>query len=101
MVRVAVFVFFTLCSACLAFAEEASNNCHDPASWADWEERVAKHPQDQELHLLHALWMGLCVKVEKGDIPFAEAIDIFENARETLIQQRQEQHRLKKNPAPL
>jgi exonuclease VII small subunit len=45
--------------------------------------------------------MGLCFKVEAGDIPLDEAISIFENARHTLIQQRQEEKQEKKHPAPL
>lgn len=51
--------------------------------------------------MLHALWMGLCFKVEAGDIPLDEAISIFENARHTVIQQRQEENRAKKESAPL
>jgi hypothetical protein len=31
------------------------NNCHDPAAWADWNERVMKYPDDKEFHVLHAL----------------------------------------------
>jgi len=45
--------------------------------------------------------MGLCLKVEAGDIPRADAITIFENARHTLIQQRQEENQGKKEAAPL
>ncbi len=59
------------------------------------------HPDDQEVQVLHTLWMGLCFKVETGDIPLDEAISIFENARHTLIQQRQEEDRAKKESAPL
>ncbi len=60
-----------------------------------------EHPHDQDLQVLHALWMGLCFKVETGAISLADAISIFENARRTLIQQRREQSQGKKPPAPL
>ena len=51
---------------------------------------MAKHPEDIELQTLHALWLGLCQKVERGEVTAAQAIDIFEKARQTLVQQRQE-----------
>jgi hypothetical protein len=81
--------------------EEDSNNCHDPAAWTDWQERVNKHPDDQELQVLHALWMGLCFKVDTGALPFTDAITIFENAHNILIQKRQEESQGKQQPAPL
>jgi hypothetical protein len=67
----------------------------------DWQERVNTHPDDQEVQVLHALWMGLCFKVKTGDLALDDAITIFENARSTLIQQRQEENRAKKEAAPL
>ena len=67
----------------------------------DWQERVNTHPDDQEVQVLHALWMSLCFKVETGDILLDDAITIFENARSTLIQQRQEENRAKQEAAPL
>jgi hypothetical protein len=101
MSRVVMPVLFTICLVFPAFADEAPNNCHDSASWQDWNDRVKKHPGDNELHTLHALWLGLCVKVERGDVSLDDAITIFENARNTLIQQRQEEKGEKKPPAPL
>ena len=95
-----VLLVLSLCSPTLA-QEEAGNNCRDPAAWKDWQERVAKLPHDQELRVLHARWMGLCFKVERGDIGFDEAASIFENARNILIQQRREQSQDKKPEAPL
>jgi hypothetical protein len=75
--------------------QEEKNNCHDPAAWADWNERVTKYPDDKELQVLHALWIGLCVKVEKGEISFDDAMATFENARNALIQKRREERREK------
>jgi hypothetical protein len=93
---------FLLCCSCPAVAQEQeTNNYQDPAAWTDWQERVSQHPKDQELHLLYALWMGLCIKVDKGEVPFEDAISLFEHARQALIQQRQEEKRAKKSPAPL
>lgn len=61
--------------------EKAPNNCHDPQAWSEWEERTAKNQGNVELQTLHALWMGLGAKVERGDIEFGQATDIFERAR--------------------
>ena len=79
-----------LAYAALAQPEER-NDCHNPAAHAHWEATVAKHPGDLELHTLHALWLGLCHKVDRKDITAAQAIDIFEKARQTMVQQRQEE----------
>ena len=84
----------------LRAAEQDPNHCHEPSVWPDWEERTAKHPDDLELQTLPALWMGLCRKVERGDIELAHATGIFERAREALIQQRREQ-RKDHQPPPL
>lgn len=73
--------------------EQDPNNCHDPSAWSDWEERTAQHPEDTELHTLHALWMGLCVKIDQGAIAFEQAMVIFERAREALFQQRRPQRK--------
>jgi hypothetical protein len=53
-------------------------------AWEDWQARVGQHPDDKELHTLHALWLGLCVKVERGDLAFDEASALFEQTRRTL-----------------
>ena len=45
---------------------------------------------DEELHTLHALRIGLCAKVDKGQITLKQATVIFESARETIIQKRGE-----------
>jgi hypothetical protein len=81
--------------------EKEKNHCDDSAAWADWDARAQRHPEDQELQLLHALWMGLCFKVERGEIALGEAISIFEQARGTLMQKRREEHQQQKPPAPL
>lgn len=93
MSRVVVFFLLTVGLVCSAFAEDATTNCHDPASWADWNARAAQHPEDTALQTLHALWMGLCLKVEQGGLTLEEAITIFERARRTLVKERTEEQR--------
>ena len=43
-----------------------------------------------EVQALHALRIGLCVKVDKGGITLDQATEIFESAREAIIQKRKE-----------
>ena len=60
------------------------NACHEAASWQEWQDLLARHPQDMDLHTLHALRLGLCLKVERGDLQVEEATAIFEEARQAL-----------------
>jgi hypothetical protein len=69
----------------------AENACHDAASWQAWQDLLAQTPQDMDLHTLHALRLGLCVKVARGDLQVDEATTIFEDARQALLAQRRAQ----------
>jgi len=75
--------------------------CRDEASRADWDTRVAQHPTDAELQTLHALWLGLCVKVERGDMDLEEASTIFEKVRGTLVRNRLEERQDKAESSAL
>ncbi len=69
---------------------ESENYCHDKESWKEWDALVEKNPNDTEVQALHALRIGLCVKVDKGGITLEQATEIFESAREAIIQKRKE-----------
>ena len=84
-----VVLFLTLLSPAISFAEP-ENYCLDQNSWAEWDELVAKNPNDMEIHTLHALRIGLCVKVDRGGITIDQATEIFESAREAIIHKRQD-----------
>lgn len=71
----------------LVLAEEV-NYCTDPESWEEWEALVEKYPNDMEVHTLHALRIGLCVKVERKELTVPQATDIFEKARQIIIQKK-------------
>jgi hypothetical protein len=101
MFRTLLLLFFMLYLAVPAWAADATNNCHEQKAWEDWQARVSKHPEDNELHTLHALWLGFCMKVERGDLAFDEASALFEQTRRTLIQRRQDENQGKKPRAPL
>jgi len=69
---------------------ESENYCHDNESWKKWDELIQEAPQDTALQTLHALRIGLCVKVDRGEITLDMATEIFESAREAIIQKRKE-----------
>lgn len=69
-------------------AVATDNYCEDPESWEEWEALVKKYPNDLELHYLHALRIGLCVKVERGELTVEQATSIFETARDAVIEKK-------------
>ena len=80
-------VLFVRCAA----AEK--NYCHDPEAEAQWQALLAKHPGDMELQALHALRIGICVKVDQGVLTLDEGTQIFEKARAALIGQWEHEKR--------
>jgi len=85
-----------LFSLCLIFAvysaafAESQNYCHDKESWKEWDALVEKNPNDMEVQTLHALRIGLCAKVDRDQITIDQATEIFESAREAIIQKRKD-----------
>ena len=75
---------------CGFVSAESENYCHDKESWKEWDTLVERNPNDMEVQALHALRIGLCAKVDKGGITIDQAIEIFESAREAIIQKRKE-----------
>ena len=65
------------------------NHCHDPQAWVRWNQTVAKNPDDMELQFLHALWLGLCLKVERQELSVEQATGLFEQALSQLVERRQ------------
>ena len=89
-----VALILVLCG--LVYAE-SENYCHDKDSWKEWDALVEKNPNDTEVQTLHALRIGLCVKVDRGEITLDRATEIFESARETIIQNRKENQKRKQD----
>jgi hypothetical protein len=52
---------------------------------------IQKHPDDMQIHALHALRLGLCFKVERGVLTVSQATEIFENMRSALINAKENQ----------
>ena len=77
--RTAILLTFLLLLPGLVRASET--HCEDSTAWQDWEHRTAQHPDDTALHTLHALWMGLCAKVQRKDFNTEQADEVFEYVR--------------------
>ena len=80
-------VIFTLFFANLP-AIAAEDYCSDPESWEEWEELIEKYPNDSDIQALHALRIGLCLKVERGDLTLEQGTDIFEKARKAILEKK-------------
>ena len=79
------------------FTKEPTNYCLDKESWKEWDALVKKYPDDKDVQTLHALRLGLCVKVEQGSITFEQATDIFNRAHEMVIQNTESEREVVKN----
>ncbi len=82
-----VFLIFTLLFANLPVIA-AENYCSDPESWEEWEKLVEKYPNDSDVQALHALRIGLCLKVERGDLTVEQGVNIFEKARKAILEKK-------------
>ena len=69
---------------------QSENYCHDKESWEEWDALVERNSNDMEVQALHALRIGLCAKVDRGEITLEQATEIFESAREAIVQKRKE-----------
>lgn len=75
---------------------EPDNYCKDAVSWQQWHELLEKHPQDDALHALYAMRLGLCSMVESGKIDMDRSTRIFEKMRETLVDRYREQEEMER-----
>ena len=79
-----VLAFLSLLFSYSLNAEE-KNYCEDPGANMEWEALIQKHPDDMQIHALHALRLELCFKVDRGDLTVSQVTEIFENMRSALI----------------
>jgi len=97
MTRVVLFFLLASVLTCPVQAQDKETNyCRDPESWKEWNEQLKTDPKDIEVQTLYALRLGLCLKVQRGDLTLDEATSIFEQARGALIQKRREENQQKK-----
>lgn len=73
--------------------KEPDNYCKDAVTWQQWHGLLEKNPQDDALHALYAMRLGLCSMVEAGNIDLDRATRIFEKMRGSLIDRYREQEK--------
>ncbi len=59
--------------------------CNDPDANLQWASLVREYPDDMQIQTLHALRVGLCLKVDRGELNVDQAAEIFENMKRALI----------------
>ena len=92
----AIIGLLAITSPCLSLiAGEAENYCKDKESWNEWDMLVQKYPNDSDIQTLHALRIGLCIKIERGSITFQQANDIFNRAHEMVIKKKTSEQKKK------
>jgi len=71
-----------------AIASDKYDNgyCKDPVELQKWTDMLEKDPDSDALAAIHALWIGLCAKVEAHNITTERANKIFEDFRWGLIE---------------
>jgi len=87
-----LWIFLILCGflSSQTFPAKQSDYCSDPDAIARWDKLVAKYPKDLGIQTLHALWLGLCLKVKRGALSLDQASSLFEKARSALVEKRKE-----------
>ena len=70
--------------------EYNSQYCKDPEETAKWASILEKNPDSDAVAALHALWIGLCLKVEARNLTTARANKIFEDFKWGLIEMSRE-----------
>ena len=73
----------------LAFASNVYDNdyCKDPVELQKWANLIEKSPDSDAIAALHAMWIGLCVKVEAHNLTTVRANKIFDDLRAALIEE--------------
>jgi len=92
-----IIVVFTFSTYADDDSFKPKNYCKDKKAWAEWEVLVAKYPDDDDVQILHAMRVGLCIKVEQGSISLEKAVELFDRAHEFVI--KQTEMNKKKKPA--
>ena len=71
-------------------ADEYDNGyCKDPVELQKWANMLEKDPDSDALAAIHALWIGLCLKVESHNITTQRANKIFEGFKWGIIESTQ------------
>ena len=81
-------IILMLCFGTLAWADEGEKFCNDPKAWEHFNRMVEEYPADVSLQILHALKIGLCVKIQNDSISPSEATQLFNDMVDTAVNLR-------------
>lgn len=73
------------------YADDDPTFCNNPQAWDHINSMVENDPDDIPLQILHALKIGLCVKIEQNSISSPEAIHLFNDMVDTMAEKREEE----------
>ena len=78
-----LFVYYTLIT-------KETRHYSNPKAHLEWISLIEKYPDDMPLQALHALRLGLRMKVERGDINLDEATEVFEKIKKSFIKKKEQ-----------
>ncbi|MBU2645352.1 hypothetical protein KKI24_11655 [bacterium] len=90
-IALVVILLFVLASAPdLAYSETTEEEyntdyCHDPEELKRWQGIIDSNQNNDDVQGLHALWIGLCMKVDMRQLTVDRANEIFEKERARVI----------------
>ena len=85
--KIIILLFCLLLPTIAGAVDEYDNGyCKDPVELQKWADMLEKDPDSDALAAIHALWIGLCAKVEAHNLTTVQANKIFEDFRWGLIE---------------
>ena len=85
-------LILSLCLVPLVIADDYTTDyCQDPVELQKWDTLLMENPDSEELAAIHALWIGLCLKVEARQLTTLKANKLFKRFRDALIEQIKQQ----------
>ena len=82
-----VLLIILLLVPCFVFAADKydTKHCKDPEQLRIWSRMLNDNPESDAVDAIHALWVGLCIKVGAKEITTNRANGIFEQFRNSLL----------------
>jgi hypothetical protein len=91
MKKLIIISMMLLLSSLPLYADDDPTFCNNPQAWDHINTMVEKDPNDIPLLILHALKIGLCVKLEQNSINSPEAINLFNDMVDSMANKRDEE----------